>query len=92
MTFNPTEFRFWHKEFPMFSLWATSRGILFMPKEFSEEGTSSQYDLTSKIYLFMKRLSQDYKTILMMDSEERDKLFEMELRMIEEESKDVKSK
>lgn len=35
----------------------------------------------------MKRLGQDYKTIMLMDSDERDELFKMEMKLIEEEKK-----
>ena len=87
MTFNPAEFYLWFKEYPMFGLWAVQKGILFLPKEVSEDDELKQYDLTSKVYIFMKRLGQEYNTIMMMDADERDKLFEMELKLIKEEAK-----
>lgn len=87
MTFNPTEYHFWHKEYPMFTQWAIQKGILFPPKEFAEDDELKQYDLTSKAYIFMKRLGQDYNMFMLMDAEERDKIFEMEMELIKEESK-----
>ena len=35
----------------------------------------------------MKRLGQDYNRIMLMDSEDRDKFFKMEMELIKEESK-----
>ncbi len=87
MTFNPAEYHLWHKEYPMFSLWAVPKGILFLPKEVAESEEVKQYDLTSKAYILMKRLGQDYDKILLMDAEERDRLFEMEMKLIKEEAK-----
>ena len=87
MTFNPTEYQIWCKEYPMFNLWAVRRGILFVPKEVAEDENVKKYDLTSKIYIFMKRLGQDYNTVMTMDADERDTLFEMEMKLIEEEKK-----
>ena len=37
MTFNPTEYYLWYKEYPMFNLWAVKKGVLFIPKEISED-------------------------------------------------------
>lgn len=87
MTFNPTEYYLWYREYPMFSLWAVSKDILFIPKEISEDDELKKWDLTSKIYIFMKRLGQDYNRVMMMDADERDKLFEMEMKLIKEEQK-----
>lgn len=87
MTLNPTEYYFWHKEYPMFCLWAAQKGILFLPKEYTEDEEFKQYDLTSKAYIFMKRLGQDYNRVMLMDSEERDKIFEIEMKLIKEEAK-----
>ena len=36
----------------------------------------------------MKRLGQDYNTIMLMDADERDKLFKMEMDLIKEEQKE----
>lgn len=91
MTFNPTEYHLWYKEYPMLSLWATQKGILFLPKEVAEDEEFKQYDLTSKIYIFMKRLGQDYNSVMLMDAEERDRLFEMEMKLIKEEEKQRKT-
>lgn len=88
MTFNPTEYRFWYKEYPMFILWAIKRGILFIPKEVAEDDEFKKWDLTSKAYIFMKRLGQDYNRVMLMDADERDKIFEMEMRLIKEEQKE----
>ena len=90
MTFNPNEFYYWYKEYPMFALWAVQKGILFIPKEYFEEDELKQWDLTSKAYIFMKRLGQDYNRVMLMDSEERDRIFEMEMRLIQEENKQNK--
>lgn len=85
MTFNPAESYVWYKEYPMFALWAMRGQFLFIPKEFSEDDELKKWDLTSKAYIFMKRLGQDYNRVMMMDAEERDKLFEMEMKLIKEE-------
>lgn len=87
MTFSPEESHLWYKEYPMFNLWAAPRGILFLPKEISEDDDLKKWDLTSKAYIFMKRLGQDYNTVMLMDSDERDKIFEMEMKLIQEEKK-----
>jgi|LSQX01.2.fsa_nt_gb hypothetical protein len=83
MTLNPGEFYFWCKEYPMFTQWAQRKDALFPPKEAGEKKES--FDLTSKIYVLMKRLGQDYSKIMEMPSEERDKLFEMEMQLIKKE-------
>lgn len=87
MTFNPSEYHLWYREYPMFSLWAAQKGILFVPKEISEDDEDKKWDLTSKAYIFMKRLGQDYNRVMLMDAEERDRIFEMEMKLIKEESK-----
>lgn len=87
MTFGSSEFHPWVRVFQMFSFWGIRHGNLFYPRNaFGGEGFA-QYDLTSKIYIFMKRLGQDYRTVMLMDADERDKLFEMEMTLIEEEKK-----
>ena len=91
MTFRSDEYRLLYKEYPMFFLWAAAKGILFLPKHFSgNEEDFGNYDLTSKLYIFMKRLHQSYKTVMLMDSEERDRLFTMEMKLVEEEQKQAK--
>lgn len=85
MTFNPTDYFLWYKEYPMFSLWASTKDILFLPKELSDD-SEEKYDLTSKAYIFMKRLGQSYNSFMLMDADERDKLFEMEMKLIKEEA------
>ena len=35
----------------------------------------------------MKRLGQDYNRVMLMDADERDRLFEMEMKLIKEEQK-----
>lgn len=87
MTLNPSEYYFWHKEYPMFTLWAATKGILFLPKEIAEDEEEKKYDLTSKAYILMKRLNQSYDRIMSMDADERDTLFEMEMKLIKEEAK-----
>lgn len=91
MTFNPAEFRFWYRDFPAFFQWAMRRDVLFPPKEIADDGNSA-YDLTSKMYVLMKRLGQSYETIMNMPAEERDKIFEMEIQLMEEEAKQAKEK
>lgn len=76
----------------MFTQWAVQKGILFIPKEVAEDEEEKQYDLTSKAYILMKRLGQDYDKIMSMDAEERDKLFEMEMKLIKEEAKQNENK
>lgn len=87
MTFCPDVYQLWYKEYPMFTQWSESKGILFQPKELAEDA-DKQYDLTSKAYILMKRLGQDYETILQMDATERDMLFTMEMDLIKKESED----
>lgn len=65
-------------------------GGLFLGKEAYGDETEERYDLTSKIYLLMKRLHQGYQQILMMPAKERDKLFNTEVELIKEESKENK--
>ena len=88
MTFKSDEIRLLYKEYPMFCLWAVTKGILFIPKEVSGQEEHEQWDLTSKAYILMKRLGQDYNTIMLMDADERDKLFKMEMDLIKEEQKE----
>ena len=77
----------------MFSLWASSRDILFLPREDAEENDSNEkYDLVSKAYILMKRLGQDYNTIMNMPTDERDRLFSMEMELIKEEAKQAEQK
>ena len=87
MTFHSDEYKLWCKEYPMFSQWAINKDILFIPKAASEDEEEKQYDLTSKAYVLMKRLGQDYDKIMRMDAAERDTLFEMEMRLVKEEAK-----
>lgn len=87
MTLHPDTFHFWHREYPMFWQWAENKDILFLPKGASEVEEEKKYDLTSKVYILMKRLKQDYNTIYSMPVEERDALFEMEMKLIAEEAK-----
>ena len=91
MTFSPSDYHFWHKEYPQFTQWAMQRGALFLPRETAEE-QDNQYDLTSKAYILMKRLGQDYSRIMCMDSEERDKIFRMEMDLIRKEQKQNEEK
>ena len=74
----------------MFSLWAIARGILFFPRQVGDDGEFANYDLTSKIYILMKRLNQHYDSILRMDSVERDKFFTMEMQLMKEEAEQAK--
>ena len=46
MTFNPTEYYLWYKEYPMFALWAIQKSALFIPKEVSEDDEFKKWDLT----------------------------------------------
>lgn len=92
MTFSLAEYHLWHKEYPMLCLWAVQKGILFPPKESAEDEDDKKYDLTSKAYVLMKRLGQSYDVIMNMDADERDVLFEMEMRLIREEQKQNESR
>lgn len=87
MTLSPAEFQLWHREYPMFMLWAIQKGILFMPKEYAETDEDKKHDLMSKVYVLMKRLGQSYSQIMSMDADERDLFFEMEMKLIQEEAK-----
>ena len=93
MTLNPADVQLMQREYPMFSLWASSRDILFLPREVAEENDSNEkYDLVSKAYILMKRLGQDYNTIMNMPTDERDRLFSMEMELIKEEAKQAEQK
>lgn len=87
MTLNPSDYKFWEKEYSMFTQWALQKDILFLPKELAETESDKQWNLTSKTYILMKRLGQNYDTIMKMSSDERDELFNMEMSLIKEESK-----
>lgn len=87
MTFGSSEYHAWYRDYPLFSFWGVRHDRLFFDKSFSQKGEYAEYNLTSKAYIFMKRLGQDYKTIMLMASDERDELFEMEMKLIEEEKK-----
>lgn len=88
MTFNPSEYQLIYKERPSFCQWAISRGALFLPKIYDD---GNGYDLTSKAYIFMKRLHQSYETFMRLESEERDKLFEIELQLMKKEAEGDKN-
>lgn len=60
--------------------------FLFTPR--SEGG----YSLIAIIHVFMNRLSQSYEEVLKMPSDDRDAIFELELRVIEQEQKDSENK
>lgn len=93
MTFKSDEFRLFYKERPMFCLWAAQKGVLFLPKQVAEsEDEFRKYDLTSKAYVLMKRLHQRYGEIMLMDSDERDAFFEMEMKLLKEEAEQNKKK
>lgn len=93
MTLNPADVQLMQREYPMFSLWASSRDILFLPREAAEDnGSNEKYDLVSKAYILMKRLGQDYNTIMNMPTDERDRLFSMEMELIKEEAKQAEQK
>lgn len=62
-----------------------------MPKEISEDDESKKWDLMSKVYIFMKRLGQNYNSVMLMDADERDRIFEMEMQLIKEEQKQKES-
>lgn len=91
MTLNTGEFRTIVREYPMFSLWAIRNGTLFHPKIFEEDTDDEGYDLASQIYIMMKRLRQPYSELLLMDSEEREWFFNMELKLLKKESEDSKN-
>lgn len=85
MTFRPDEYQLVIREYPMFSLWAVSRDVLFLHP--LEEDEDESYDLMTKVYILMKRLGQSYMQILTMDPDDRDELFRMEMKLIKEEAK-----
>lgn len=89
MTFRPDEMKLWHREYPMFCLWASRGDFLFIPKEVSED-KEEVYDLTAKAYILMKRLGQNYNDIMRMSSSERDTLFQMEMELIKKEAEEKK--
>lgn len=88
MTLNPG-FALYYRDYPMVMLWNRNKDLLFFPREASEED-GEQHDLTSKAYILMKRLGQDYDKIMQMDAEERDTIFKWEMQLIKEEQKQAK--
>lgn len=90
MTLEPSAYHFLEREYPMFILWAINKDILFFPRNIAEVDEDKQYDLMSKLYVLMKRLGQSYETLMLMDEEERDTFFDMELKLIKEEAKNNK--
>ena len=64
----------------MFSLWAIRNGTLFLPKILDEDTDDEGYDLASP-----------YSELLLMDSEEREWYFNMELKLINKESEESKN-
>ena len=91
MTFKSDEIRLLYKEYPMFCLWAVTKGILFLPRNLAEsEDDFKHYDLTSKVYVLMKRLHQRYGEIMLMDSDERDAFFEKEMKLVKKEAEQNK--
>ncbi len=91
MTLNTGEVKAIIREYPMFSLWAIRNGTLFLPKIPDEDTDDEGYDLASQIYIMMKRLRQPYSELLLMDSEEREWYFNMELKLINKESEESKN-
>ena len=83
--------RLLYRDYAMFSMWLFSKSdkLLFFPREILEENDSYRYDLTSKAYLFMKRLHTDYKTFMSMDAEDRERIFRMEMDLIIKENQDA---
>lgn len=92
MTFNPTECYTLDRQYPLFTCWALKFELLFFPKEIAETVGDEYVDLTSKVYILMKRLGQDYETIMRMDSVERDMFVDIELKLIEKEKNSYKNK
>lgn len=83
-----------YRDYAMFSMWLFSKSdkLLFFPREILEENEAYKYDLTSKAYLFMKRLHTDYNTFMCMDVEDREKIFRMEMDLIIKENKDAEER
>lgn len=67
-------------------------GSLFLERGNYTEENKKHHGLTSKVHLLMKRLKQDYNTLMFMPSSERDLFFEWELEVLEEEEKASKQK
>ena len=78
-----------YRDYAMFTMWLFSKSdkLLFFPRELLEENDLYRYDLTSKAYLFMKRLHTDYNTFMSMDAEDRERIFRMEMDLIAKENK-----
>jgi hypothetical protein len=91
MTFRPEEFRVLYRDFPAFMGWILDKSInlLFFPREIFAEKEIYKMDLTSKAYVFMKRLNTDYPTFMQMDEEVREQLFRMEMDAIEKENREA---
>ena len=89
MTLNPSEAQLRIREYPMFCLWPFATDTLFLPSGVAEDEDNKKYDLTSKVYVLMKRLGQSYTEIMRMDAEERDKYFEIELKLMKKEAEDA---
>lgn len=89
MTFSQEDAKPLYRDYPMFMQWILSKDIrlLFFPREILESNELYKYDLTSKAYLFMKRLHTDFNTFMRMDETTRERIFRMEVDLIEKENK-----
>lgn len=81
------------KTYPMFIEWLRGKDedILFLPKGIAEQEKYAGYTMEQKVYVLMKRLRQDYNTIMQMSTEERDMYFRMEMDLIEKENNEADS-
>ena len=89
MTLNIGIAKFVNREYPMFGLWALRRDTLFLPKDPNSE---EYYSLTSQVYFLMKRLRQQYSEIMLMDTEDRETFFHMEMEVLNKELDASKNK
>ena len=96
MTLNIGIAKFVNREYPMFGLWALRRDTLFLPKDISRDeddpNSEEYYSLTSQVYFLMKRLRQQYSEIMLMDTEDRETFFHMEMEVLNKELAASKNK
>lgn len=93
MTLSPERFHLIKREYPLLTLCGEIRGLLFSPRpQKSIEGledSDENYDLVSKAYIMMKRLHQSYREVLLMDEDDLNRFFSMEMRLIKKEAEDA---
>lgn len=90
MTLDPDNCKLYYKHTPMVFMKELFRSGLFLEKCYYTEDEDKRFSLTSKVHLLMKKLRQDYNTIMFMPSEDRDLFVEWEMDIIKKEEEEYK--